>query len=614
MMVPCNLFFVCYIILSIFGFIELASGLAWYINPIYGIASTGVPYNLSVHVGEHPQDAVADFVWRHRSEIGNTTEMFFLITTHICPTITKLSDNAGRLGCDGGNVSKFIQNIDFSELKLARYPINNDVDFSTSFVIRSAYSVQFYVGIICEYLHCHSEFSMRDYIESRVSLVLAANNSSSVLHLDPSMQELAHSIANKDIVAFLPLQLPEGVSFLLVLFANEMEKHRYQPWLERFRWIHSHFLDYPTFISIREQVQHQLTHPGSWRTNCVAGPDTELIDQLRFEADLGGNAFDDGFDGCLSFARRAGLRWRVSPQFIARKLASEALRTQSVYPVHLVDSKGGAEAELGGIPGISSTCASVAVYVISPSESDIPRAIITTAERAGCHELMLVCPITVQHKSSAHAVTAVKSLTLALSHFIKNTPLNVITAVVFGEPAEWVYQNYGVSLGLQPSIATAWEGQGIQVPRMLVESGLLVSLAERAESLDTELSTTTTTTTGMPSLSTGCGNYTTVRANSTRNIFLISLGVDYTSSIAWSRLCTRLVLLNEGYSVIVMQDGDVDMFLQELHPTHHRNDVLRQIPLAEWRADFIRYLLLYSFGGTYMDIGESLYVHISVLV
>jgi mannosyltransferase OCH1-like enzyme len=60
----------------------------------------------------------------------------------------------------------------------------------------------------------------------------------------------------------------------------------------------------------------------------------------------------------------------------------------------------------------------------------------------------------------------------------------------------------------------------------------------------------------------------------------------------------------ENYTHLLWSDYDLDQFVQRFHPSVYA--LYRTLPIPHMRSDLTRYLLLYSFGGTFCDIEVDL--------
>ena len=83
-------------------------------------------------------------------------------------------------------------------------------------------------------------------------------------------------------------------------------------------------------------------------------------------------------------------------------------------------------------------------------------------------------------------------------------------------------------------------------------------------------------------------------------IFMIAIGKDYISKINWENLKRVILALNPSYSLFVYYDDDIYHFLNNMFPKYL--ELYNSLPLPQWKSDLVRSLLLYKYGGIYLDV------------
>jgi len=91
-----------------------------------------------------------------------------------------------------------------------------------------------------------------------------------------------------------------------------------------------------------------------------------------------------------------------------------------------------------------------------------------------------------------------------------------------------------------------------------------------------------------------------------RDVFMIALGDEYYSAIDWSLLKKTLQKTNPGYVIHVYGDQEVEEFLQGHFPLFVAFYHSGHLRYHQWKSDFVRYLLLYKYGGVYIDLDHKL--------
>lgn len=87
-------------------------------------------------------------------------------------------------------------------------------------------------------------------------------------------------------------------------------------------------------------------------------------------------------------------------------------------------------------------------------------------------------------------------------------------------------------------------------------------------------------------------------------MFLVALGAEFViSGIDWHTLEGHHLRLNPDHVLHVYTDERVRLFLETTYPQYvSLSDRLRY---PQWRSDLVRYLLMYTHGGIYMDVGKK---------
>lgn len=87
-----------------------------------------------------------------------------------------------------------------------------------------------------------------------------------------------------------------------------------------------------------------------------------------------------------------------------------------------------------------------------------------------------------------------------------------------------------------------------------------------------------------------------------KTIFLIGLGT-YLDNMDVDYITLTLLQMNPGYTVRVIDDLEAERLIAQhfalLLPVFHR------LPLFQWKSDMVRLVLLYLYGGVYMDFGNT---------
>ena len=85
-------------------------------------------------------------------------------------------------------------------------------------------------------------------------------------------------------------------------------------------------------------------------------------------------------------------------------------------------------------------------------------------------------------------------------------------------------------------------------------------------------------------------------------IYLVALGEDYLGSIDVDHLIHTIQEMNVGYRVELVDDRRAENVLSRSFP--QLLPIFHMLPLYQWKSDLVRVVLLYLYGGIYMDIGK----------
>lgn len=88
-----------------------------------------------------------------------------------------------------------------------------------------------------------------------------------------------------------------------------------------------------------------------------------------------------------------------------------------------------------------------------------------------------------------------------------------------------------------------------------------------------------------------------------RVCFMIAIG-KYDTTYDLEAIQKLFLLMNPGYTLEIYDNRRVDNFLGTLYPQYI--PLYWSMPRYAWKADLIRYLLLYEYGGFYLDIDAKL--------
>jgi hypothetical protein len=104
----------------------------------------------------------------------------------------------------------------------------------------------------------------------------------------------------------------------------------------------------------------------------------------------------------------------------------------------------------------------------------------------------------------------------------------------------------------------------------------------------------------------GAGKTSGVRSIAPR-VFQIALGPDYYRRVNWAVVKRNLLeKLPAGFTYELYTDLACQDFLQRFFPEHML--LFERLQHPAWKADLVRYLLLYKYGGLYIDIDLQLLV------
>ena len=91
-----------------------------------------------------------------------------------------------------------------------------------------------------------------------------------------------------------------------------------------------------------------------------------------------------------------------------------------------------------------------------------------------------------------------------------------------------------------------------------------------------------------------------INHNINRNIIMIGIGKEYVSNINWDVLTYTLQAMNPNYKIMIFLDDDIKSFLINYYPQYIM--LYHSLHYVQWKSDLLRYLLLYEYGGVYIDI------------
>ena len=83
-------------------------------------------------------------------------------------------------------------------------------------------------------------------------------------------------------------------------------------------------------------------------------------------------------------------------------------------------------------------------------------------------------------------------------------------------------------------------------------------------------------------------------------VHMIALGNEFYEKINWTMLVSVISAMNPTYRITIWRELDVVRFISENYTSYML--LYEKLSYISWKSDLARYLILYSYGGIYLDV------------
>jgi hypothetical protein len=85
-----------------------------------------------------------------------------------------------------------------------------------------------------------------------------------------------------------------------------------------------------------------------------------------------------------------------------------------------------------------------------------------------------------------------------------------------------------------------------------------------------------------------------------KTIHMIALGKKFIEKLDWPVIFAHLKFLNPKHKIVLYKDEEIQAFMMDHYPQYLQ--LFYQLPSFAWKSDLARYLILYKYGGIYLDV------------